>query len=86
VLETESNKLEVKFMARKKDCHVKIKFAHWEGLKEYWSKLETKKKVEHMSNARSKVKNMANVGQIRKTRKETKLVFAQTKLPSLNFD
>ncbi len=39
-----------------------IEPAHWEKLKVYWSKLEIKKKAEQMSNARSRVKNLANVG------------------------
>lgn len=70
----------------KKDCPISIELAHWERLKEYWSKPKTKKKVEHMSNVRSKVTNMANVGRTRKARKEAKLVLAQTKLPSPKFD
>jgi hypothetical protein len=43
---------------------------HWEKLKVYWSKLETSKKVKKMSNARSMVKNLTNVGQIGKVGKE----------------
>jgi hypothetical protein len=49
-------------MVRKKDCPINIKLTHWEKLKFYWSDLETKKKVEQMSNTKSKMKNMGNVG------------------------
>jgi hypothetical protein len=33
-------------MVGKKDCPINIELAHWETLKEYWSKLEIEKKVE----------------------------------------
>jgi hypothetical protein len=46
VVETKSSKLKARFMARKKNCLVNIEPAHWERLKEYWSKPETNKKVE----------------------------------------
>lgn len=49
-------------MVGKKDCPINIEPAHWERLKEYWSKLETKKKAEQMLNVKSKVTNMTNVG------------------------
>ncbi len=86
MVDTNSNKLKVRFMVSKKDCHVNIELAHWDRLKEYWSKPKIKKKVEQMSNARSKMKNMANVGRTGKARKEAKLVLAQTKLPSIELD
>jgi hypothetical protein len=49
-------------MVGKKDCPFNIKPVHWERLEEYWSKPETKKKVEQMSNVRSQVMNLVNVG------------------------
>jgi hypothetical protein len=33
-------------MVGKIDCPINIELAHWERLKEYWSKLETKEQVE----------------------------------------
>jgi hypothetical protein len=62
-------------MVGKKDYPINIKPIHWERLKAYWSKLETKRKVEQMSNAKSKMKNMDNVGQLGKVGKEVRLVF-----------
>jgi predicted transport protein len=53
---------------------VNIEPIHWEKLKVYWSKLEIKK-VEQMSNAKSKVKNLKNVGHIGKVGMEARLVF-----------
>ncbi len=49
-------------MARKKDCLVNIEPTQWKKLKVYWSKLETERKAKQMSNARSKVKKLMNVG------------------------
>jgi hypothetical protein len=46
VVGTKSSKLKARFMARKKDCLANIEPVHWERLKEYWSKLEIKTKVE----------------------------------------
>jgi hypothetical protein len=43
-------------------------------LKVYWSKPETKKKVNQMTNVWSKVKNFANVRWRNRTRKEAKLI------------
>jgi hypothetical protein len=54
--------LKARFPIGRIKCHVNIEPAHWEKLKVYWSKLEIKKKAEQMSNARSRVKNLANVG------------------------
>jgi len=51
-------------MVGKKDYPINIEPIHWERLKAYRSKLETKRKVEQMSNAKSKMKNMDNVGQL----------------------
>jgi len=62
-------------MVGKKDYPINIEPIHWERLKAYWSKLETKKKVEQMSNAKSKMKNMDNVGQLGKVGKKIRLVF-----------
>ncbi len=47
---------------------------NWEKLKVYWNKLETEKKAKQMSNARSKVKNLANVGRTSKARMKAQLV------------
>jgi hypothetical protein len=55
-------------MARKKYCLVHIVPLHWERLKAYWSKPKTKRKAKQMSNARMKVKNMGDVGQLGKAR------------------
>jgi hypothetical protein len=66
--------LNARFIAWKKDCPLNIKLPHWERLKTYWSKLEIERKVEQMSIARNKLKNMGNVGQMGKTRKKAKLL------------
>ncbi len=55
-------------------CMINIKLAHWEKLKEYWSKPKTSKKAEQMLNVRNKVTNLVNVGQLGKVGKEPKLV------------
>ncbi len=66
--------LKATYFARKKDCLVNIEPAHWEKLKVYWPKLETKKKVEQMNNVKSKMKNMGNVERLGRIGKQTKLV------------
>lgn len=73
-LKTKKNKLKAQYVVRKKDCPLNIEPVGWERLKVYWSKHETKRKAKQMSNVRSKVKNMGNVGQLAKTRKEARLV------------
>jgi hypothetical protein len=72
-LKTKRNKLKAQYMVGKKDCSPNIELVGWERLKAYWSKHETKRKAKPMSNVRSKVKNMGNVGQLGKTRKEARL-------------
>jgi hypothetical protein len=73
-LKTKKNKLKAQYMVGKRDCPPNIEPVGWERLKVYWSKHESKRKAKQMSNARSKVKNMGNVGQLGKTKKEAKLV------------
>jgi hypothetical protein len=74
-LKTKKNKSKAQYMVGEKDCPINIELVGWERLKAYWSKHETKRKAKQMSNAWNKVKNMGNVGQLDKTRKETRLVF-----------
>jgi hypothetical protein len=61
-------------MARKKDYPINIEPNFLVKLKAYWSKLETKRKAKQMSNTRSKVKNLLNVGQSGITGTEARLV------------
>ncbi len=61
-------------MARKKDYPINIEPIHWERLKVYCSKPEIEKKVEQMSNAKSKVKSLMNVGQLGKIGAKARLV------------
>jgi hypothetical protein len=62
VVESREEQIEGMYMARKKDCLVNIEPTQWKKLKVYWSKLETERKAKQMSNARSKVKKLMNVG------------------------
>jgi len=71
---TKRNKLKARFLAGRIECLMNIEPTHWEKLKVYWNKLETEKKAKQMSNARSKVKNLANVGHTSKARMKGQLV------------
>jgi hypothetical protein len=75
-LKTKRNKLKVRYMARNKDCLINIEPIHWERLKAYWSKHEIERKVKQMSNTRSKVKSLMNVGQLAKARLEARLEYS----------
>jgi hypothetical protein len=61
-------------MARKKDCPINIELDFLVRLKAYWSKPEIERKAKQMSNTRSKVNNLLNVGQSGKTGLEARLV------------
>ncbi len=71
---TQKNILKARYMARKKDYPINIEPNFLVKLKAYWSKLETKRKAKQMSNTRSKVKNLLNVGQSGITGTEARLV------------
>ncbi len=73
-LKIEGSILKARYMARKKDCPINIEHDYLVRLKAYWSKLETKRKAKQMSNIKSKVKNLLNVGQLGKTRAKARLV------------
>jgi hypothetical protein len=61
-------------VARKKDYPINIEPDYLVKLKAYWSEPKTERKAKQMSNIRSKVKNLQNVGQWGKTGVEARLV------------
>jgi len=73
-------------MVGKRDYPINIELAHWEKQKSYWSNLETEKKAEQMSNTKSKVMNMGNVGRLSKIGKDAKLIFVNQPYFSLKLN
>jgi hypothetical protein len=73
-LKTKRTKLKTRFLEGGTECPINIEPIHWERLTICWSKLEILKKVEQMSNAKNKVKNLTSVGQTGRTKKEARLV------------
>lgn len=68
--------MKILYLKGKNKCLVNIEPTHWEKLKVYWSKPETKRKTQQMINAKNLVKNLSNVGWLDKARKEAWMLSA----------
>jgi len=73
-LKIKRSKLKARYMAKKTKYLINIELVHCKRLKVYWLKPKTIKKVEQMSNDRSKAKNLMNVRRSEKMREKTRLV------------